>query len=96
LGGDEFVILLSERQEENNAFVIIERIRKQISNTVFDSGTYKFNASCSFGIVTLEPEQLTITDLANQMLSCADEALYNAKHEGKNKIGVATLPQLEL
>jgi diguanylate cyclase (GGDEF)-like protein len=92
LGGDEFVILLSEKQEENNAFMIVERIREHISNTLFDSGTHKFNASCSFGIVTAKHEQLTITDLANQMLSCADEALYTAKHEGKNTIGVATLP----
>jgi diguanylate cyclase (GGDEF)-like protein len=91
LGGDEFVILLSDQQDQSNAFIIVERIRKQISETLFGTGTHKFNASCSFGIVSAKSKQLSITDLPNQMLSCADEALYSAKHKGKNRISVATL-----
>ncbi len=91
LGGDEFVILLSDKQDQNNASMIVERIRTHISETLFGTGTHKFNASCSFGIVSAKSEQLSITDLPNQMLSCADEALYSAKHKGKNRVGVATL-----
>ncbi|MGY0627598.1 MAG: GGDEF domain-containing protein, partial [Paraglaciecola chathamensis] len=53
-------------------------------------GNSSFNASCSFGIVSVTPAQLPLADLPNQMLSSADEALYSAKHRGKNTIGIAT------
>jgi diguanylate cyclase (GGDEF)-like protein len=96
LGGDEFVILLSEKKEENNALSIVERIRRNISETLFSVDERQFNASCSFGIVSAKPEQLNISDFANQMLSCADEALYNAKDKGKNAIAESTLTDLSL
>ncbi|MDP5032201.1 MAG: diguanylate cyclase [Paraglaciecola sp.] len=94
LGGDEFVILLPDNQQENNAVMIIERIRKHISESLYGIGDHKFNASCSFGIVSATAEHLHFNDLPHQLLSCADEALYSAKHQGKNAIGVATLSDL--
>jgi len=90
LGGDEFVILFSDKQDENFAPAIVERIRKNIAKTRFGKGNSSFNASCSFGIVSVTPAQLPLADLPNQMLSSADEALYSAKHRGKNTIGIAT------
>ena len=39
-------------------------------------------------------EENTMADLPNQMLSSADEALYSAKHKGKNAVGIATLSDL--
>ena len=92
MGGDEFVILLAETQPTNNADIMIERIRKNIAEHLFVSGAHQFYASCSFGIVTITAEHLCVSDVANTMLSSADEALYSAKHKGKNTIGFATLP----
>ena len=94
LGGDEFAILFTDEQNNNDAPVIVERIRKCIAETQFGKGTRKFNASCSFGIVNVAPDQLTMNDLANQVLSSADEALYIAKHNGKNAVGMTTLCDL--
>jgi GGDEF domain-containing protein len=65
-----------------------------ISETLFSANDHQFNASCSFGIVSAMHEQLIINDFANQLLSCADEALYSAKHKGKNAIGEAALSDL--
>lgn len=93
-GGGEFVILFSDEQNSNHAPVIVERIRTRIAETHFGTGAQKFNASCSFGIVSVAPNQLSMNDLANQMLSSADEALYSAKHKGKNAIGMTTLCDL--
>lgn len=96
LGGDEFVILFASKQDENYAPTTVERIRERIAKTDFGKGECTFNTSCSFGIVSVMPEQLTVTnvdevqDLANQMLSGADEALYRAKHQGKNAVCIAT------
>ena len=94
LGGDEFVILFTETQNENHAPAIVERIRSHVANTQFGEGDNAFNASCSFGIVSVTPDQLTLNDLPNQMLSSADEALYSAKHKGKNAVGIAMLSDL--
>lgn len=94
LGGDEFVILFTDTQNENHAPVIVERIRSYVAKAQFGEGERRFNASCSFGVVSVTPEQLTMKDLPNQMLSCADEALYSAKHKGKNLVGFATLSDL--
>lgn len=96
LGGDEFVILFASKQDENYAPTTVERIRERIAKTDFGKGECTFNTSCSFGIVSVMPEQLTVTnvdevqDLANQMLSGADEALYRAKNQGKNAVCIAT------
>jgi diguanylate cyclase (GGDEF)-like protein len=96
LGGDEFVILFASKQDENYAATTVERIRERIAKTDFGKGECTFNTSCSFGIVSVTPEQLTIAnvvevqDLANQMLSGADEALYRAKNQGKNAVCIAT------
>ena len=94
LGGDEFVILFSDKQQNNAAYKTIERIRTQISETLFGKPTNTFNASCSFGIASATTEDLQISDLAHQMLTCADEALYRAKNKGKNAIVVAKLSEL--
>lgn len=94
LGGDEFVILFTDTQNENHAPVIVERIRSYVAKAQFGEGERRFNASCSFGVVSVTPEQLTMKDLPNQMLSCADEALYSAKHKGKNLVSFATLSDL--
>jgi diguanylate cyclase (GGDEF)-like protein len=94
LGGDEFVILFAETEDKNNAINTTERIRKMISETLFSANDHQYNASCSFGIVSAMHEQLIINDFANQLLSCADEALYSAKHKGKNAIGEAALSDL--
>lgn len=94
LGGDEFVILFTDTQDENHAPAIVERIRVHVANAQFGEGEAAYNASCSFGIVSVTPDQLTLNDLPNQMLSSADEALYSAKNKGKNAVGIATLSDL--
>ncbi|GAB2704656.1 GGDEF domain-containing protein [Aliiglaciecola sp. 3_MG-2023] len=94
LGGDEFVILFSDKQPDNHALMIVERIRKNISEMRFGIGNIKFNASCSFGIVSVTSDQLPMDDLSNLMLTSADKALYSAKHKGKNAIGIASLYDL--
>jgi diguanylate cyclase (GGDEF)-like protein len=93
VGGDEFVILLPGIQGSKSAFLIIDRIRKRIFETHFGKETETFNASCSFGLVCAKPEQAGFTDLSNELLSCADEALYSAKNKGKNTIDVSSLDE---
>lgn len=92
LGGDEFVLILSGLEDDNQAFTIVERIRNSILETSFGIHSEKFNASCSFGIVSAGVEHLTIQDLSGQLLSHADQALYRSKHQGKSAISFSKLP----
>jgi diguanylate cyclase (GGDEF)-like protein len=91
LGGDEFVLLLSDLDKEQ-AYELIENIRHSIHKTPFGLEKSMFHATCSFGLVSSSSEHLVVEDLANQLLSHADEALYVSKHQGKNRLVSNRLP----
>ncbi len=86
LGGDEFVILLSDSDTSKNGPSIVERIRKQIALKVFEIDEHAFSASCSFGVVFINSAIPNTEDPAHELLSVADEALYEAKNKGKNAV----------
>ncbi|GFD91888.1 hypothetical protein KUL156_03960 [Alteromonas sp. KUL156] len=86
LGGDEFVILFSDSDTSKNGPSIVERIRKQIALKVFEIDEHAFSASCSFGVVFINSAIPNTEDPAHELLSVADEALYEAKNKGKNAV----------
>lgn len=82
-GGEEFVLLLPNTSQKL-AMEIIERIRERIAATAFHvSGTNEvFNATVSFGVFQTSSTSLTF----EQMIDNADQALYNAKNNGRNRV----------
>ncbi len=76
-GGEEFIIVLPDTTE-TIAFQISERIR--ITTSEYDFGLNK-SVTISLGISGYEGSNRTLAELVN----CADEALYEAKHTGRNK-----------
>lgn len=76
-GGDEFVLLFPET-DETQAKTILEDIRVKIEAYKFDRVT---NQTCSFGMT-----MLTDKDDSNSFLHRADQMLYSAKRDGKNRI----------
>lgn len=91
LGGDEFVILFTSEHASLNADNIVERIRQEISSTIFVSKEHTFSTTCSFGIVNILPGIEVTEDPAHDILSIADEALYAAKFNGKNTMKTSTI-----
>jgi diguanylate cyclase (GGDEF)-like protein len=77
-GGDEFVLLLPDTSVDQ-ARILSERIRKSI--TEHNLKGPKINVTCSFGITSMTKGQ-SLEDMIHQ----ADESMYVAKSEGKNKI----------
>jgi diguanylate cyclase (GGDEF)-like protein len=80
-GGEELVVILPETNKVNT-IIKAERIRKKIQdmNLVFEGK--KINISVSGGIATFPQDALE----ADKLIHCADQALYRAKSEGKNRI----------
>ncbi len=83
-GGEEFVLLLPNC-DTDNARVIAERCRETLANTPVDTGRARLPLSASFGVATCHGEALDIDELFRR----ADQALYRAKDNGRNRVEVA-------
>jgi diguanylate cyclase (GGDEF)-like protein len=85
-GGEEFVIALPETSLEG-ALEVGERIRSGIERQAIRliQGRGKINVTASLGAATMGP---SIEDV-NSLIAAADEALYEAKRSGKNRVVAA-------
>ena len=81
LGGDEFVLLLPETPV-NDAMTVASRIVTELEDQVGDSG---HGLSLSFGVVQMAGEE-SIAEAIRR----ADQALYEAKRQGRKRAVVAT------
>lgn len=81
IGGDEFVVLLQEIKEGNEALVIAEQIRLAL-NRPFELAGHFISTSPSIGLV-LYPEH-GADEL--QLIRNADIAMYKAKENGRNNV----------
>jgi diguanylate cyclase (GGDEF)-like protein len=79
IGGEEFVALLPET-DEPEATLTAERIRCGIENLT--PQRRDMTLSASFGVTRLLPGDTTL----EQLLSRADQALYQAKKSGRNRV----------
>ncbi len=79
LGGDEFTVILDHMEITDAAEEVAQRIVTAIAEpfTVFDT---QCRISCSIGIA-LYPLH---ADTLDELIKCADEAMYDAKGSGKN------------
>ncbi|WP_320171467.1 GGDEF domain-containing protein [Maridesulfovibrio sp.] len=92
-GGEEFVILLPHTTEDN-AGMLAEKIRKIIAETTMTYNDKSFSVTASIGVTSIRPGSL---DKDNEIISKADEALYEAKRQGRNRVVVTPAkPQLRI
>lgn len=88
-GGEEFVALLPSA-DLPAVIQIAERLRQQIENLVIPFGEQKITVTASFGVHAYCGNRDTSLD---ELLSIADQALYQAKNSGRNR--VVSLTQAE-
>tara|TARA_R110001583_G_scaffold67490_8_gene192961 strand:+ start:8160 stop:9503 length:1344 start_codon:yes stop_codon:yes gene_type:complete len=82
IGGEEFTIILPETTLEN-ANTLAERTRECIQNEIIIyPKEIKLNVTVSMGVTLLKPEDKSFDDV----LIRVDEALYEAKENGRNKV----------
>jgi diguanylate cyclase (GGDEF)-like protein len=82
-GGEEFLIFIKRGQNTTNlAYEIAQRIRQKIQNTPFTYEDKTIHITVSIGIAC-DPAHFKTVSLA---IKHADEMLYHAKREGRNKV----------
>ncbi|MBC7793596.1 MAG: GGDEF domain-containing protein, partial [Clostridia bacterium] len=84
-GGEEFAFILP-RTTVNEAHVMAERIRKDIEMLNLELNGQQITVTCSIGIAGY-PE-CNASD-ASTLLAFADQALYDAKAQGRNRVVAA-------
>ncbi len=84
-GGEEFVLVLSNTGSEA-AGIVAERIRAAIQNLLFLIGEKQVRLSASLGCATYRPYESH-----EELLLRADQALYQAKRDGRNRIRAAAV-----
>ncbi len=83
-GGEEFSLLLPETSGDG-ARVVAERYRKRIEEHELPTTSTPIKLTASFGVAELAPDLADIDALVRR----ADAAMYQAKHEGRNRVVVA-------
>jgi diguanylate cyclase (GGDEF)-like protein len=81
-GGDEFAILLPDT-EGDGAFHLAMRIRDAVASHRFPSVRGRHRLTVSLGVVADHPQDV---DIAHDLHSRADEALYAAKEAGRDRV----------
>ncbi len=94
LGGDEFVAILQDLESEEDAVLVADRIRQELTKPVEHLG-HEFVVTSSIG-VSLYPHDGADIDT---LLKNADVAMYQAKSAGRNSVrfysGTMSLRSLE-
>lgn len=88
-GGEEFVAVL-HRCESSEAHIIAERIRAAVAGLQIQTDSVtKIQPTVSIGLTSWVPigeRTMDLQRLGQQLLSCADEAMYTAKENGRNRV----------
>ncbi|MDR1301943.1 MAG: diguanylate cyclase [Treponema sp.] len=92
MGGEEFALLLPNT-ELTGALYIAERIRLDVEKTEVPliNGNGLSSITVSIGIACTIP---TVQDKAENLVSCADHYLYDAKLQGRNRVAYPPSPIL--
>ena len=77
LGGEEFLLLL-DGTDAQDACGVAEELRTSLAGRTLASG---LNVTASFGVAGLRPD-----DKGDAWMRRADEMLYRAKAEGRNRV----------
>ena len=84
-GGEEFCVVLPETDLQG-ARTVAERIRQNVASDPVPTRDMTLEVSVSVGVYTIIPDK---PDMINELLARADEALYRAKENGRNRVEIA-------
>lgn len=85
-GGEEFIMMLPQTTGQG-AVAEAERLRQMVRALKFKSLKGKIGITVSIGVATFPHENISNHD---KLISAADDALYEAKHGGRDRVVVFT------
>jgi diguanylate cyclase (GGDEF)-like protein len=80
-GGEEFVLLMPDTRG-SDAVTFAEELRQRIESEPLGVDTELLRITTSIGVAEADPAMASLGDL----LKRADQALYDAKHDGRNRV----------
>jgi diguanylate cyclase (GGDEF)-like protein len=83
--GEEYAFILP-RTHLIERTDIAERIREQAERQLFPTEKGPLNATISIGLAVYDPAQDRHEPTPEKLLASADENLYRAKNEGRNRV----------
>jgi two-component system cell cycle response regulator len=86
-GGEEFLIVLPET-DLSGASLVGERIRKVIEGIQIDLRGKLIRVTASFGVTSIGSIDTKAENLCDDLIKRADDMLYLAKSEGRNRVKV--------
>ena len=81
-GGEEFAIVLPETTREG-AVTLSERLRQVVASQAFRYEDHAYQVTISLGVATTSGDE---SMTPSTLIRMADEKLYLAKHEGRNRV----------
>ena len=87
LGGDEFIVLLRDLSADHGLKNVARKIIESIARP-YALDVCRVHITASIGISRYPGDAI----LAEKLMSCADEAMYSAKHAGKNGYAIWRIP----
>ena len=79
-GGEEFLIIM-DNANADTAYEIAERVRYRVASAPVKTRSTEVKMTVSVGLAELRPG-----DNVDSLVKRADEALYKAKHRGRNQV----------
>ena len=81
IGGEEFAVVSPDTDLEAGQ-ALAERMLETIRSRPFSINDLELNVRCSAGVATISTQD----ERADELLARADDALYQAKDDGRNKV----------
>ncbi len=86
-GGEEFVIMLPAIKKEKG-LKVVEEIRQSFQDSTLDLEGTMVKTTVSIGLIEINPEYTYKQNYLNEYISIADQKLYLAKKNGKNRVEI--------
>lgn len=83
-GGEEIIIFLPET-DMKTALMVAERLRQSVAGTTIKTGSQEIPLTVSIGVAQKDENTLELETL----LARADQAMYIAKHKGRNRVAIS-------
>ena len=83
-GGEEFILILPEAGIDESS-MIAERVRRLVETTHFEVSSARLNLTVSLGISNFPNHRARSKE---ELVKMADQALYEAKREGRNQVRI--------